>query len=162
MSQEAEQSEEFSTLKEEIDRIITDCWKSLKEQVKKLIKLEIEIQEQELQDNFIEAIKLITGGFVINANRTTNTDTVFSALMDSYHERLLKYTHMNQYQFKESYKAKHMLTTFPPAPPVVYTFVQAARIAAQRQAKKDQRDSKYSNTFGTQEDSNQPQWVTFN
>ena len=32
VSQEAEQSEKFSTLKEETDRIITNFWKALKEQ----------------------------------------------------------------------------------------------------------------------------------
>ena len=33
--QEAEQSEIFSTLKEETDQILADCQKSLKEQIKK-------------------------------------------------------------------------------------------------------------------------------
>ena len=99
MSQEAEHSEEFSDLKEETDRIITDFQIALNEQVKKAIKLEIAIQEQELQDNYIESIRLITRVFVINANRTPNTDTVVAALMDVYLGRLLKHTHMNQSEF---------------------------------------------------------------
>ena len=113
-------------MKKETYQIITNCRKDLKEQVKKSIKLEIALQEKELQDNYIEAIRIITGGFAINANKTTNTDTVVATLMDSYHEWLLKNTHMDQSQFNESYKAKHMVTTFTPAPPVAYTFVKAA------------------------------------
>ena len=42
--QEAEQSEIFSTLKEETYCIIIDCQKTLKEQIKKSTKLEIAIQ----------------------------------------------------------------------------------------------------------------------
>ena len=154
MSQEAEQSEEFSTLNEETDQIITYCQKYLNKQVKKSIKLEISHQKQELQDKYIEAISLITAGFVINANRTTNNNTVVTALMYIYHDQFLKHTHMDQYQFNKVYKAKHMLTTFPPVTPVAYTFVQASQLAAQRRAEKDQHDANYCNIFGTQEDRN--------
>ena len=94
--------------------------------------MEIALQEQELQDNYIEALRLTTRVFVINANRTTNTDTVVAALMDGNHEQLLKHTHMNQSEFNEDYKARHMLTIFPPEPPVATTFVLAASLAAQR------------------------------
>ena len=45
VSQEAEQSEEFANLKEDTDHIITDFRKSLNEQVKRAIKLEIALQE---------------------------------------------------------------------------------------------------------------------
>ena len=69
---------------------------------------------------------------------------------------------MYQYQFNEAYKSKHMLTTFPPAPTVASTFVQSARLATQRRFEQDQRDANNSNTYGTQEDINQPQRVTFN
>ena len=82
-------------------------------------------------------------------NQTTNTDTVIAALMDSYHEWLLKNTHMDQSQFNESYKAKHMVTTFTPAPPVAYTFVKAAWFAAQLRAEKYQCYANKGNTFGT-------------
>ena len=44
MSQEAEQSEEFSNNKEETDQIIPDLQKYLKEQVWKSAKLEIALQ----------------------------------------------------------------------------------------------------------------------
>ena len=81
--------------------------------------------------------------------------------MDSYHERLLKRNHMNQSQFNEAYKAKHMITKFPPAPPVASTFVQAAQLSEQRLSKLDQCGANNGNTFDTQEDSNQPQRVTF-
>ena len=42
-----------------------------------------------------------------------------------------------------------MITTFPPAPPVASTFVQAARLAAKRRSEQDQRDANGGNTFGT-------------
>ena len=82
--------------------------------------------------------------------------------MDSYHEKLLKHTCINQSQFNLAYKSKYILTTFPTSPPVVSTFVQVAWLYAQRRSKKDQRDANGGNTFGTKEDSNQPQGVTFN
>ena len=82
--------------------------------------------------------------------------------MDSYHERLLKHTHIDQYQFNEAYKDKQMITTFTPAPPVLSTFVQAAWLAAQRQDDQDKCNPKDGNNIGTQEDSHQPQQVTFN
>ena len=65
VSQEAEQSEEFATTKEDTDRIITNRRKYLKEYVKESIKLEIALQEQEIRDNYIEAIRLIVKGFFI-------------------------------------------------------------------------------------------------
>ena len=123
--------------------------------------MDIALQEQELRDNYIESIRVIIRGFVINVNHTTNTDTIVSSLMDSYHERLLKHTHIDQYQFNEAYKSKHMITTFTPAPPVLSTFVQAAWLAAQRQAEQDKWDANDGNNIGTQEDSHQPQQVTF-
>ena len=104
----------------------------------------------------------MTRGFVINANITTNTDTVVANLINTYHEWLLKYTHTNQYQFNESYKYIHMLTTFPPKPPVAYTLVQAALISAQRRYKQDQNSTNNGITIGTQEGIHQPQQVTFN
>ena len=52
--------------------------------------------------------------------------------MDSYHEQLLNHTHMDQSQFNEAYKAKHVITEFSPAPPVASTFVQDSQLAAQR------------------------------
>ena len=55
-----------------------------------------------------------------------------------------------------------MITIFPPEPPVATTFVLAAPIAVQNLSKKDQCDTNYRNTFGTEEYSNQPQRVTFN
>ena len=81
--------------------------------------------------------------------------------MDSYHELLMKHTHMYQHQFNESYKANHMITTFPPAPTVASTFVQGVQLAAQLQAKQDQCEAYDGNTFGTKKDSHQPQQVTF-
>ena len=54
-----------------------------------------------------------------------------------------------------------MLATFPPATPVASTSVQAAQLSAQRQAEQDQCDAKDGDTFGTQEERNQPQRVTF-
>ena len=53
MSQESEHGEESATMKKDMDRIITNCRKYLKEQDKKTIKLETAIQEQELRDNYI-------------------------------------------------------------------------------------------------------------
>ena len=41
MYQEAEQIEEFATLKEDIEHFITNCQKDLKEKILKAIKLEI-------------------------------------------------------------------------------------------------------------------------
>ena len=101
-------------------------------------------------------------GFVINRDFNTNTDTVVVALVDTYHELLLKYNHTNQYQFNEAYKYKHMPTTFPPKPPVAYTLVQAALISAQRRSKQDQQYANYVISIGTQEDIHQSQQVTFN
>ena len=95
MSQEYEQSEELSTLKEETYQIIANLQKSLKEQVKKQSILDIALQEQQLRYTYIEVIRLITRGFVITSNKTTNTNTVI-ALMYIYHERLLKHTNMDQ------------------------------------------------------------------
>ena len=69
---------------------------------------------------------------------------------------------MNQSQFNEAYKSNHMLTTFPPAPPVASTFVQDARFTAQLRAKQDQNVANNGITLGTQEDIHQPQRVTFN
>ena len=40
---------------------------------------------------------------------------------------------MDQSQFNEAYKSNHVLTAFPPAPPVVSTFFQPVRLAAQLQ-----------------------------
>ena len=74
------------------------------------------------------------GGFVINANRTTNTNTIISALMYSYHERLLNHTCMDQPTFNKAYKSKHMITTISSTPPVGYKFVQSAQLAAQHQS----------------------------
>ena len=103
--------------------------------------MEIALKEQELQDNHIESIRIITGGFVINKNRTTNTDTVVTALMDSYHERLQSHTHIYQHQFNESYIDKHMLTTFLPAPSIASTFFEDVWLAAQRRSEKNQRNA---------------------
>ena len=69
---------------------------------------------------------------------------------------------MNQSQLNEAYKAKHMLTIFPPAPHVLSTFLKAARLAAQSRDEQDQLDANFGDTFGTQEGRNQPQRVTFN
>ena len=77
--------------------------------------------------------------------------------MDSYHERLLKHDCMDQPQFNESYKAKHMFTTFPPVPPAASTFIQAARLTAQRRFEQDQRNANNGSNFGTQEDIHQSQ-----
>ena len=82
--------------------------------------------------------------------------------MDSYHERLLKRNHMNQYQFNEAYKAKHIFTKFSPTLPVDSIFVQAARLTEQHQSAENQHDANNGSTFGTQEESHQPQPVTFN
>ena len=49
---------------EDMYLVITDCRKSFKKQFVEAMKLEIEIQEQELRDNYIEVIRLITGGFL--------------------------------------------------------------------------------------------------
>ena len=68
--------------------------------------------------------------------------------MDIYHEGLLKHAHMDQPQFNESYKAKHILTIFHPATPVVSIFFQAARLAAQRQSKKYQLDANDGHPVG--------------
>ena len=76
--------------------------KGLKEQVVKAIKLEIALLEQKILDNYTEAIRIIYRGFVINANIKTSTNTVITALMDSYHEGLLKHTHMDKSQFREA------------------------------------------------------------
>ena len=69
---------------------------------------------------------------------------------------------MNQSQFNEAYKSKHMITTFTPAPPSPSTFVQATGLAEQHQSKPDQQNAKDGNNFSPQEDSPQPQQVTFN
>ena len=50
--------------------------------------------------------------------------------MDIYHERLLKHSHMDLLQFNEDYTDNHMITTYPSAPHVASTFVQATRLAA--------------------------------
>ena len=68
---------------------------------------------------------------------------------------------MDQSQLNESYKAKHMLTTFPPAPPVLSTFVQAAQIAAQWRSEQVKCNANNGNTIGTQENSHQPQRLVF-
>ena len=52
---------------------------------------------------------------------------------------------MNQSQFNEVYKIKHIFTTFTPAPPITSTFVQSARLDAQRGSEQDILDA----TFGT-------------
>ena len=95
MYEEVEQSAEFATLKEDIDWIITDVCKDLKEQVVKAIKLDIVLIEQELRDNYTEAIRLINRGLVINQNFNTNTDTVATDLINSYHEILLNNNSMD-------------------------------------------------------------------
>ena len=92
--------------------------------------MDISTQEQKLRDNYIEVVRIITGGIVINANITTRNDTFVPALMDIFHERLPKHIHMDQYQFNEDYKAKHFLTKFTPAPPVSSTYVQSAWLDA--------------------------------
>ena len=79
-----------------------------------------------------------------------------------YHEQLLNNTRINQSQFSESYKANHILTTFPPAPSVASTFVQDALLDAQRRFKLDQYEANNGNIFGTQEEIHQPQLVTSN
>ena len=42
--------------------------------------------------------------------------------MDMYHEQLINHNNIDQLQFNEAYKDKHMLTKFPPAPHVASTF----------------------------------------
>ena len=69
---------------------------------------------------------------------------------------------MDRPQFNESYKSNNMLTIFPSSPCVASTFVQAARLAAQRQSKQYQCDANDGNNFVTQEDSHQSQRVRFN
>ena len=112
--------------------------------------MEIALLEQELRDNYNEAISIIPGGFVINTNFNTNTNTVVASLMDSYHERLLKHTCMDLTQFNEAYEYKHTLTTFPPAQPIASTFVLAEWLAVKRQAETEQCNANNGTTFGTQ------------
>ena len=145
-----------------MDQIITKCLKSLKEKVKKAVKLEIALLEQEIKDNYIEVIGLIPGGFVINASYNTKTNTVISVLMDSYHERLLNRTRMDLTQFNEAYKSKHFLATFPPALPVVSTFIISAQLSAKHRSKTEKLDANNVSTFVNQEyNHHPPQQQTF-
>ena len=59
---------------------------------------------------------------------------------------------MDQTQFNKSYKAKHMLATFPPAPHFAYTFVLAAQCAAENRSETEQHNANNGSTFGSQED----------
>ena len=69
---------------------------------------------------------------------------------------------MDQPQFKKPYKGKHIITTFSLAPPDSFTFFQDARLSAKLWDKQEKRNAKGGRTFGTQEDSHQPQGKTFN
>ena len=93
----------------------------------------------------------------MNVNCITNTGAIIVALIYSYHERLLKHTIMDQPEFNKPYKFKHIIIEFTHAPPVVFTFVQSARLAAQRQSKLDQCDANKGNPLGTHDDIHQPQ-----
>ena len=72
--------------------------------------------------------------------------------MDSYHGGILNHDSMNKTQIKKAYKAKNMITSFPPSPHVSSTFVQAARLASQRQSGEEQHNANDGSTFGTKED----------
>ena len=112
--------------------------------------MEIVLLEQELKDNYIEAIILIAGGFVINVNCNNNTETTFAALMYRYHEGVLKHSCMNRTQCYEAYKYKHILPIFPSAPLVLSTFVQSTRLTKQHKADEEPRDDNDGSIFGTQ------------
>ena len=113
-SKKAAESPEFIALKEETDHLIIEFRKVLKRQIITATKIERNTLQQDIQVDFVKAIRLVAEAFIIcqDLQDVTQNDMV-SSIMSQHHEALLKHTNLSYESFCTLYKGIHNVTIFP-------------------------------------------------
>ena len=114
VSTDVENSPEFTAIKEETDAIVVNFRKTCKDQILKVMQVEVRILEARAKTFFVASIAKITKATLIsNQNALPTLHKVVNTIMELNHELLLDETGISNSDFNDAYTLQNTLTTFP-------------------------------------------------
>ena len=113
VSKRTEQAPGFTTLKEEVDKTITDFHKQLRSHIITGIGLEIKSLTNEIKEHLVKSIRVIVKSFMIVNKDKSNADIKVNSLVRKYIDALTVNAKMNINEFNELYKSVNGLDAYP-------------------------------------------------
>ena len=106
---------EFTEIKDETETIVLTYRKALKQQILKVMKVEIEQLEKRAQLLFIKGCYMITKATLISESSSLATiHHTVATIMEFNHAPILENVGISYEEFNAAYKLEHVIATYPP------------------------------------------------
>eukprot|EP00957_Ditylum_brightwellii_P060517 4594970-Ditylum_brightwellii.AAC.1 len=89
VSKETEDDQEFKDITEEMNKIITNCRKSLKAQILKCIEIKHKLLQQQIIDDFAKSLWFVKKQHLVLLQDNSNINKIVSAFFLTYKENIL-------------------------------------------------------------------------
>ena len=113
VSKHVEDCTEFVTINTETTNIISDFQIQLKQQIMKVLDLEIKQLRSHMYTNLCKHINLIVQAILVSEGKAVSPHLIVITFMHYHQEEFLAQTSMELEEFNEKYKEVHELTRYP-------------------------------------------------
>ena len=139
VSKPAEESPEFTALREDTNDLIAAFQRSLTQKILAVTRLEHTLLTRSVQDDFIESLRVIVRAFLIVGEKATDdVDVSVYSLVHTYQDTLFEVVKLDLDAFVPRYKTAHNINSFPSA---AATAAATAGVAAAAGHDSDRDDS---------------------
>ena len=143
VSKPAEESPEFTALREDTNDLITAFQRSLTQKILAATRLEHNILTRSVQDDLVESLRVVVQAFLIVGEKATDDiDASVYSLVHTYQDTLFEVVGLDLDAFVARYKTAHNIDSFPSAA------AAAAAAAAAGVATADGHDSDRDDSLG--------------
>ena len=113
VSKHVENCTEFVAINKETTNIISDFQIQLKQQIMKVLDLEIKQLRSHMYTNLCKQINLVIQAILVSEGKAVSPHLIVSTFMHYHQEEFLAQTSMELQEFNEKYKEVHELTRYP-------------------------------------------------
>ena len=113
VNKEVEDCPEFVAINAETTDIINDFQMSLKQQIMKVLDIEVKLLQSHMYTNLVKQINYVVQAILVSEGKAVSPHLIVSTFMHHHQEEFLDQTTMELEEFNEKYKEVHALARYP-------------------------------------------------